>query len=131
MKRLLLDTHIFVWAMEDSHNLSKDIKSSITDPQNKIYVSVASVWEIAIKRKKEKIRLNFDVKLSIKSAGFEIIPIQAEHALNTEKLPLYHTDPFDRMLISQAKAEGLTLVTGDRILSRYRVAILLEQTANL
>jgi len=120
----LLDTHVFIWAMEESKRLSQDIKDKIINPRNKIFISVATVWEIVIKKAIKQIRLNFDIETSIRNAGFEVVPIKLPHALGVEKLPLHHRDPFDRVLISQAKAENLILITADRKIWKYRIKIL-------
>lgn len=97
---LLLDTHIFIWAMENSKDLSEDFKNKIRDPKSKVFVSVVTVWEIVIKRNLKKIKVSFNLKSSIKKAGFEVLPVQISHALGIEKLPPVHKDPFDRMLIA-------------------------------
>jgi len=110
--------------MEESKRLSQDIKDKIINPRNKIFISVATVWEIVIKKAIKQIRLNFDIETSIRNAGFEVVPIKLPHALGVEKLPLHHRDPFDRVLISQAKAENLILITADRKIWKYRIKIL-------
>lgn len=109
--------------MEASKLLSESIKNNITDPDNRIFVSVASIWEIAIKRNLKKIRINFDIETSIKKADIEIIPIEIAHVLETEKLPSYHKDPFDRILIAQAIIENLTIITSDEKIKRYDVKL--------
>ena len=108
--------------MEDSADLSEDIKSKIRDPESKVFVSVVTVWEIVIKRNLKKIKVSFDLKSSIKKAGFEVLLVQMSHALGVEKLPLIHKDPFDRMLIAQAKVEKCILITDDSKIKRYNVS---------
>jgi PIN domain nuclease of toxin-antitoxin system len=119
----LLDTHIFIWAMEENKRLSKDLKSLLINPGNKIYVSVASFWELVIKKtsdKKKKFALNIEeIELATKAAGFEVLPIFTPHILGLVNLPLHHKDPFDRILISQAKIENLALITSDRKILNY------------
>lgn len=119
----LLDTHVFIWAMEENKRLSKSIKNALIDPKNKIFISVATVWEISIKQASKKIKLSFDIEASIKQTGFEIIPIQISHALRAGKLPLYHRDPFDRMIMAQAQVEKLTLITADPKMKKYKVKL--------
>lgn len=110
--------------MEASKLLPESIKNKIADPDNRIFVSVASIWEIAIKRNLKKIRVNFDIETSIKKADIQTLPIEIAHALETEKLPQYHRDPFDRILIAQAKVENLTLITNDSKIKKYTAKIL-------
>lgn len=120
----LLDTHIFVWAMEGSKLLPESIKNKIADPNNKIFVSVASIWEIVIKRNLKKIKVAFDIETSIGKAGIEVLAIEASHALETEKLPPHHKDPFDRMLVAQAIVEKLMIITEDEKIKKYDVSVL-------
>lgn len=115
----LLDTHVFIWAMEASQRLSQDIKDQITDPGNKVFISIATIWEIVIKRKIKKIKVKFDLAGSVEKADFHLLPIQISHVLNLDGLPLHHKDPFDRILIAQAKVEGLTLITSDQKFKKY------------
>jgi PIN domain nuclease of toxin-antitoxin system len=120
----LLDTHIFVWAMESNKLLPESIKNKIANPNNKVFVSVASIWEIIIKRNLKKIKVDFDIETSIEKAGIEIIPIETSHALEIEKLPHHHKDPFDRMLVAQAIAENLIIITEDEKIKKYDVSTL-------
>jgi len=120
----LLDTHVFIWCMEENKRLSEDIKKKIADPENKNFISVATVWEIIIKKTTKQIKFHFDLENSIKKTGFEVIPIQISHVLNVSELPLYHKDPFDRILISQAQVENLVFITSDEKIWKYNVAIL-------
>lgn len=122
--RYLIDTHIFVWAMEESKLLPKSIKNKIIDPNNEIFVSVASIWEIVIKRNLKKIRIAFDIETSIGKAGIQVLAIETSHALKTEKLPPHHKDPFDRMLVAQAIVEKLIIITLDEKIKKYDVKIL-------
>ena len=119
----LLDTHVFIWAMEDNKLLPQGTKNKIADPNNKIFVSVASIWEIVIKRNLKKIKVNFDIESSIGKAGIEILAIEASHALETGKLPPHHKDPFDRMLVAQAIVEKLTIITTDEKIKKYDVSV--------
>lgn len=119
----LLDTHIFIWGMEESIRLSKDIKLKISDPSNKVFISVATVWEIIIKRAKKGLNVPKDIVGGIKASGFQLLSIEVAHVLEVEKLPLYHKDPFDRILIAQAKVENLTLITSDQKFQKYKLAL--------
>lgn len=122
--RYLLDTHIFIWWMEGNNRLSKDIFNLLNNSQNQIFLSVASVWEVVIKKAKKKLKTPKDVGGGIKASGFIPINIEMLHVLGIEKLPMYHSDPFDRIIISQAKIEHLTLLTSDEKIWKYNVAVL-------
>jgi len=110
--------------MEGSKLLPESIKNKIADPNNKIFVSVASIWEIVIKRHLKKIKIAFDIETSIEKAGIEVLAIEASHALETEKLPPHHKDPFDRMLVAQAIVEKLMIITEDGKIKKYDVSVL-------
>ena len=120
----LIDTHFFIWSMDKTKNLSLQIKSLIEDPRNDIFISVASVWEMIIKRSLGKLKLPRDIERGIKSAGFKILAIEISHVLGVEKLPPHHKDPFDRLLVAQAKAVGLIILTDDSKIKKYNVAVL-------
>jgi PIN domain nuclease of toxin-antitoxin system len=122
--RCLLDTHVLLWWIEDNPRLRQRLRAIITDPGNDIAVSAATIWEAAIKRALGKLRFETPVLLDTLDRGdIRVLSITAEHALAAGDLPRHHEDPFDRMLVAQAMAEGLTLITGDPWLRRYRVAI--------
>ena len=117
--RLLLDTHIFLWWATDHRNLSKAMRSRITQA-TEVYVSSASIWELSIKIKLKK--LNADIAQlaeEIANSGFSELPITGRHAAFIYQLPLIHRDPFDRIMIAQAICEPLTLITCDTILQKY------------
>jgi PIN domain nuclease of toxin-antitoxin system len=123
--RLLLDTHVLIWAMQQPDRLSSHARAAIADRRNEILVSAASVWEIAIKVASG--RLSFpvaDVDVMLAEMGFGVVTVAPRHAVELLALPRLHGDPFDRMLIAQARAEGLTLVTDDTMIRRYDVALL-------
>ena len=122
--RYLLDTHIFIWWIEKNKRLSKDIFNLLNNPQNQIFLSVASVWELIIKKAKKKLKTPKDVQGGIKASGFIPINIEMLHVLDLEKLPMHHNDPFDRIIISQAKIEHLTLITADKKIWKYNLALL-------
>jgi len=117
--RLLLDTHIFLWAAAGSPSL-KPAARRIIEHADQVYVSAASIWEIAVKARLGKIDADADqLVAAIAASGFLSLPVQAAHAAAVAKLPLHHTDPFDRILIAQAIYEPLKLLTVDRTLVPY------------
>jgi PIN domain nuclease of toxin-antitoxin system len=123
--RYLLDTHVLLWWVGDDPKLGADIRKTVTDPDHDIVVSAASIWEAAIKRAVGKLRFETQVLLdTLGRGGLRVLPITAEHALAAGDLPRHHDDPFDRMLVAQARAENLTLVTRDARLRAYQVAII-------
>ncbi|MFH2045265.1 MAG: type II toxin-antitoxin system VapC family toxin [Pseudomonadota bacterium] len=117
--QLLLDTQIFIWPVMDSKKLGTEARQIILNAV-KVFVSAASVWEIAIKTKIGKLEGEpKEFAAAIAKSGFSELPISAYHATMVYELPLYHRDPFDRMLIAQALAEPLRILTADRMLSQY------------
>ncbi|MDN7182715.1 type II toxin-antitoxin system VapC family toxin [Caballeronia sp. SEWSISQ10-4 2] len=117
--RLLLDTHIYLWAVTDSRKLSKQARKLITDA-DEVFVSSASIWEASIKVGLGK--LDADVNLlvaEIDASGFKELPVRAVHAALVSDLPDIHRDPFDRLLIAQALSEPLRLMTADSHLGAY------------
>lgn len=117
--RLLLDTHIFLWCVNDDTSLSKAARTKIYDA-TEVYVSSASIWEAAIKIGLKKLQANIDELITaIAESGFVELPISAKHAAGVVNLPNIHRDPFDRILISQAIAEPLRLITADNTLQDY------------
>lgn len=121
--RLLLDTHIVLWWLADDFALSDDLKV-IIDDETDVFVSSATVWEVAIKQAKGKIISPADLPERIRDCDLPKLPISASHAIIAGRLPAYHHDPFDRMLIAQAQHERLTLVTRDKSIQRYDVSVL-------
>jgi PIN domain nuclease of toxin-antitoxin system len=123
--KLLLDTHVFLWAVDDSPNLSPAAKAAILDGRNVVYVSAATAWEISIKRAIGKLKIPTGNYLEeLRLHRFTPLNITTEHALAVEELPDHHKDPFDRMLIAQAQTESLTLITRDRRLALYDIKII-------
>lgn len=110
---LLLDTHVLIWWLADPGRLSERARSAIGDGGNIVFVSAVSVWEMAIKSALGKLRRPDDLEAQMKRERFEELPIRHAHAQAVGDLRLLHRDPFDRMLIAQARAESLTLVTDD------------------
>ena len=121
MLRLLLDTQVLVWALGNNPGLGPVSRDAITDPNNDCYVSAATVWEIAIKRALGKLEAPEDLSGRIERDGFTGLPVTLFHGEQAGALPPIHRDPFDRMLIAQAQAEGLTIVTSDSTIPRYAV----------
>ena len=123
MKRLLLDTHVLLWWLGDNKALGLDTRHVIGSPDNRVYVSAASIWEIAIKKSLGKLKAPDDFETIVEEEGFQALPISLFHAEQAGALPPLHRDPFDRMLIVQAQAEGLLLVSQDRRLMDYGVRV--------
>ena len=121
MQRLLLDTHVFLWWVENSPELGEDARKAISDPRNEVFVSAASIWEIVIKRVLGKLAFQGSMSETIRTSRFEELSMSSFHAERAGGLPIHHHDPFDRMLVAQAQAEGLTIVTEDPIIARYGV----------
>jgi PIN domain nuclease of toxin-antitoxin system len=115
----LIDTQIFIWAVIDSENLSARARRIMLDA-TEIFVSSASIWEIAIKARLGKLEGNpNEFAEAIVQSGFQEIAVTARHAAKVYDLPLYHRDPFDRLLIAQAISEPLRLLTADKLLAQY------------
>ncbi|WP_256091666.1 type II toxin-antitoxin system VapC family toxin [Candidatus Thiosymbion oneisti] len=120
---LLLDTHVFLWWKLDDTRLRKAVRDNIANAEL-VFVSAASAWEAAIKVRLGKLDLDADFATGVTDSGFERLAIGFEHAAETKGLPLHHRNPFDRMLIAQARVEHLTLVTHDHQLEPYDVELL-------
>jgi len=119
----LVDTHVVLWWLTDDATLSEAIKNTM-DHDPDVYVSAASIWEVAIKQAIGKLTEPADLPERIRESGFRELPITHEHAIAAGRLPLIHRDPFDRMLVAQARHEGLTLATRDANIQRYEVPVL-------
>lgn len=122
--RLLLDTHALLWWLTDDETLKLEATNAIKDPGSQVFVSAASVWEIAIKENSGQLRAPEDLLEALKAEGFAEMMITAVHAYAAGQLPRHHDDPFDRMLVAQARAEGLTIVTRDPRIMLYDVRTL-------
>ncbi|HEY2806812.1 MAG TPA: type II toxin-antitoxin system VapC family toxin [Gemmatimonadales bacterium] len=120
--RLLLDTHVLIW-WDEGAELSGEADRAIREA-DQVYVSAVSGWEIAIKTALGRLRPRRTVAEAMHESGFEELPVRLAHAEVVAGLPAHHRDPFDRMLVAQAKAERLTVVTRDRTLGRYGVKVL-------
>ena len=122
---LLLDTHAFLWAISNNPKLSKATRAAIVDGSNIVYVSAVTAWEVAIKRTRGKLQMPpIDYFEQLRLHRFTPLSITTDHALAVETLPAHHADPFDRMLIAQAREEGLTIVTHDRRMNLYDVKLI-------
>jgi PIN domain nuclease of toxin-antitoxin system len=122
--KILIDTHIFLWWDQQLRRLSRPLRAAITDKANDIFVSAASIWELAIKRALGKLNFSGSIVDAISRLGFEILTISGPHAEHAGGLPRHHTDPFDRLIIAQAQLEGMLLGTQDRLMRPYGVATL-------
>lgn len=121
--RLLLDTHIFLWWRGEPSRLVSKVQNSIATADI-VFVSAASAWEAGIKASLGRLELPDTIEAGVLASGFEKLLITFSHAERAAGLPPHHRNPFDRMLVAQAQAEGLTLVTHDRLLEPYDVEIL-------
>lgn len=121
---LLVDTHILLWWLDDAATLTQEFRNAIRDLSNRVFVSAASIWEIAIKSASGKLDVPTNLDAAMEHSRFQELPIRFHHAVAAGKLPEHHRDPFDRMIIAQAQCEQLTLVTQDAQIRRYEVSIL-------
>jgi len=120
--KLLLDTHLLLWAAGDPERLSTQARQLIDNPENELLFSAASIWEVAIKRGLNRPDFAADPRLlrrGLLDNGYSELPIVSDHVVATESLPLIHRDPFDRVLVAQATVEGITLLTTDSVVSQY------------
>ncbi len=123
-RRILLDTHILLWALIEPEKLVAQARHLIEDGVNEIYVSPAAAWEIEIKCRLGKLEAPDDLESQCRAARFIELPIRIAHVAELRRLPLHHADPFDRILIAQARAEQLQLMSRDRKMAAYEVRLL-------
>ena len=121
---LLIDAHVLVWWLAEDQTLPPDVRSAMADPANDVIVSAATVWELAIKRAKGKIRIPSDLTVAIAAVGFSSVPVTSEDAETAAELPPHHQDPFDRLLVAQAQRVGAVLVSRDAAFDAYGVDVL-------
>jgi len=125
--RYLLDTHAFLWFVLDDKRISTKAKSIIKDSKNEIYFSAASAWEIAIKTKLDRLKIKGDLESFIieqlSTNSFVPLSITISHSLYTERLPQFHKDPFDRIIIAQSKLEDLPLISTDKKIRKYPTTV--------
>ncbi|HIK53155.1 MAG TPA: type II toxin-antitoxin system VapC family toxin [Oscillatoriales cyanobacterium M59_W2019_021] len=122
--KYLIDTHILIWFLEGDKQLSTEISALIENSQNEVYISQASLWEMAIKIGIGKLRLSIslsELEQFLMGHQFQILPINFPHYEELQNLAFHHQDPFDRMIIAQAKVENLILITHDRRFQMYDV----------
>lgn len=120
--KLLLDTHLLLWAAESVERVPSDARALMADPENELLFSAASLWEIAIKRGLNRPDFQVDARLlrrGLIDNGYRELPIRSEHAVAIDTLPPLHKDPFDRLLVAQARVEGITLLTNDATVAQY------------
>jgi PIN domain nuclease of toxin-antitoxin system len=122
--RILIDTQAFIWFVENDKHIPAKIKKELEESSNTIIVSIASLWEMAIKMSLNKLQLSCDIEEMIEKIyinGFEILPILPVHIIKLSKLDFVHRDPFDRIIISQSLTEDFQVVSSDRIFDDYGV----------
>jgi PIN domain nuclease of toxin-antitoxin system len=120
---LLLDTHVLLWWLSDDQRLGERARGLIADPENTVYLSAVVLWEIRIKEAIGKLDLPADFRTAVDSQGFTELPLTLDHTDALAELPLHHGDPFDRMLIAQARSEDLTVLTADHSFRKYEVPV--------
>lgn len=125
---LLLDTHVLLWMHDEIEKLSKSVRDALTVTENALYISTASIWEIQVKFKSGRLKLAKPIDEildeQIAANDLSILPLDRNHAVNVINLPSTHKDPFDRMIISQAMVEDMTILTADPKFSEYPVKLL-------
>lgn len=125
--RVLLDTHAFLWFLAGDERLSRKAREAMSDENTELFVSAASVWEMAIKASLGRLHLPLPVADYVAEKihdGFQVMPIDWVHAAAVQKLPFHHRDPFDRLIIAQAQIEKLPLVSGDRTFLKYGIRLI-------
>lgn len=121
--RLLIDSHALLWWGEAAPTLGVAARAAIADPANEVLISTAALWELVIKASSGKLTLPADIETMVASQGFSVLSITFVHLRRFGMLPRHHRDPFDRMMIAQALAEGIPIATGDRIFPAYGVQV--------
>ncbi len=120
--KLLLDTHLLLWAAGAPDQLPNEAKELLENPENELFFSAASLWEIAIKRSLGRPDFQVDARVlrrGLLDNNYSELPIASEHTVSIDSLPPIHKDPFDRILVSQATVEGITLLTSDALVAQY------------
>ena len=128
----LLDTHTFLWAINDDPKLPEQVAAVLENGENELYLSIASLWEIAIKVSLGKLQLDFSfidlVTLKLVKSDVQILAITPEHLTVLSELPFHHRDPFDRLIVAQTKAEEMVLLTRDKTLKSYGIDSMWKST---
>lgn len=122
--RLLLDVNAFMWWVTPSPRLGATAREAIADSANDIAVGIGAVWELTIKRALGKLHFPFDFETELRNENFAMLPISFAHLRQLDGLPPHHGDPFDRLLIAQARADGISIATADRRFAAYGVQII-------
>lgn len=126
--KLLLDTHVFLWLRNEPEKISKTVLDAYQKNENSVFLSLVSIWEMQIKQQLGKLQLAVSltdiIKEQCENNDLRMVPIDLQHILGVEKLPFHHKDPFDRLLISQAKIEKLILVSSDSRFAQYNINLL-------
>jgi PIN domain nuclease of toxin-antitoxin system len=126
--KLLLDTHVFLWAIDQPGMLSRKVKKALLEERNELYVSVASIWEIRLKIQAGKLKVPMEpeyLESNLRKLGLKAyVPVELFHVYQTDRLAMIHKDPFDRLLVAQAMVEGMTLVSKDAAIAAYGVPVL-------
>ena len=122
--KILLDTHVLLWALSLPEKIKPKVQALLVDTDNIVFVSIASLWELQIKKSLNKISLPNDFIPQLQENGFELLDINYKHIAKLDELPLIHRDPFDRMLVAQTIHENLSLVTNDLEIMKYNVKII-------
>lgn len=117
--RLLLDSHVVIWAMSSPERLRKSTRQALVSPENDVFVSAATFWELRLKEGKGKLVLPENFAEALADQDFNELPVTWRHTSELHLLPPVHADPFDRLLLAQARSEGLTFVTADRFCLQY------------
>ena len=121
---VLLDTHALLWWLDDNSSMSGKARKAIFNPDNIVFVSAVSIWEIRIKEALGKITIPKNFQAVLEEQPFEMLAITVDHAHALCMLPMIHRDPFDRILIAQARIEKLTIITRDGIFKKYRIPLI-------
>jgi len=121
--KLLLDTHVVLWWVQDDRRLGREARDAIARADF-VWVSVASGWEVATKVSKRQLRVTEPLQVTVVADGFTELPFALRHAEELQRLPSHHRDPFDRILVAQARVEGATIVTHDRAFEAYGVPVI-------
>jgi PIN domain nuclease of toxin-antitoxin system len=126
--RLLLDTNVFIWLNDSPQRIGEQVMSIVANPDNDLFLSLTSIWEMQIKIQLGKLQLSDSLPEILKTQqvenNLELLTIDLEHVWALDSLPYHHKDPFDRLIIAQAQAEGMTLVSADGIFGMYAVELL-------
>lgn len=121
---LLLDTHVLLWVLTDDPRLSSPARAAVVDGRTRLFVSAVSAWEMVLKAERGKLRVPADLPAQLVALAAEQLDVSMLHALGAQELPVHHADPFDRLLVAQARIERLTLVTHDPLIQMYDVPVL-------